>query len=379
MKKKVLVVTGSRAEYGLLKLTMEAIRKSKKLDLRLLVTGMHTLKKHGYTICDIKKDRLPIDCVVPVSEKDSMLGALGKEIDGIMKYCVKNRPDLILALGDRDESFAAAIVGGHLGIPIAHIHGGDVTGRIIDEAIRHSITKFSHLHFTATKKSYERVLKLGEESKRVFLVGAPGIEGLNQYDFLSKKSLGGKFDIPHDRRWFLVAHHPATLEDVGYKDQIGGLLKTLDKFDNAEKIIIYPNSDTGSDIFIKEIEKYRDKESYHFFKSLPRTDYLNFLDTSDLLIGNSSSGVIESAYFYLPTVNIGSRQGKRERSGNVIDCGYGARAIKGAIDKALSRKFIMSVKKIKGLYGSGFISKKIVRLIEMHINDRDLLDKQLTY
>ena len=379
MKKKVLVVTGSRAEYGLLKLTMKAIQRSKKLDLRLLATGMHTLKNHGYTVKDIKKDGFSIHCIVPVSEKDSMLGALSKEIEGIMRYCIRNRPDLILVLGDRDEPFAAAIVGGHMGIPIAHIHGGDVTGKIIDEAIRHSITKFSHLHFTATKKSYERVLKLGEESKRVFLVGAPGIEGLNQYNFLSKKSLGDKFNISYDRRWFLIAHHSATLEDVGYKDQINGLLKTLDKFDDVEKIIIYPNSDTGGGIFIKEIEKYRSKKSYHIFKSLPRTDYLNFLDTSDLLIGNSSSGVIESAYFHLPTINIGSRQGKREHSGNVVDCGYTVREITWAISRALSQNFILHTRKIKGLYGSGPISKKIVKIIEEHINDKNLLNKQLTY
>lgn len=378
MKKKVLVVTGSRAEYGLLKLTMEAIMLSKKLDLRLLVTGMHTLKKHGYTIFDIKRDKIPINCVVPVLEKDSMLEALNKEISGISRYCIKNRPDLILVLGDRDEPFAAAIVGGHLNIPIAHINGGDVTGKIIDEAIRHSITKFSHLHFTATPKSRERVLKLGENPKCVFLTGAPGIEGLKQYKFLSKKILGEKFGIPSGRKWFLIVHHPATLEKISFRKQINGLLKTVDKF-GAEKIIIYPNSDTGNDIFIKEIEKYRDKKMFHIFKNLPRADYLNFLNVADLMAGNSSSGIIESAYFHLPTVNIGSRQGKRERSGNVIDCSYDSHSITAAINKASSRQFIGRVRKINGLYGSGPISGKIVGIIERHIDDNDLLDKQLTY
>lgn len=378
MKKKILVVTGSRAEYGLLKLTMEAFRQSKKLELRLLVTGMHTLKKHGYTIRDIKKDKFPIHCVVPVSEKDSMLEALSREITGIMRYCLRNRPDLILILGDRDEPFAAAIVGGHLKIPIAHIHGGDVGEKLVDEAIRHSITKFSHLHFTATKKSYERVLKLGEEPKRIFLVGAPGIEGLKRYKFLSKKLLGKKFGIPSDRQWFLVVHHPATLKSAGYKNQISGLLKALDKL-KAEKIIIYPNSDTGSKIFIKEIEKYRHKKSFHIFKNFIRTDYLNFLNVSDLLIGNSSSGIIESAYFHLPTINVGSRQEKRERSGNVIDCGYGIREITAAINKALSPRFIRRARKIKGVYGSRRTSKKIVKIIEKHIGDKNLFDKQLTY
>lgn len=378
MKKKVLVVTGSRAEYGLLKLTMEAIRQSKKLDFRLLVTGMHTLKKYGYTIRDIKKNKFPIHCVVSVLEKDSMLEALSKEIVGIMQYCVKNRPDLILVLGDRDEPFAAAIVGGHLKIPIAHIHGGDVGGKIVDEPIRHSITKFSHLHFVATLKSRERVLKLGEEPKRIFLVGAPGIEGLKNYKFLSKELLGKKFGVAPDRQWFLVVHHPATLESVGYKNQISGLLKALDKL-KAEKIIIYPNSDTGSKIFIREIEKYRHKKSFHIFKNFIRTDYLNFLNVSDLLIGNSSSGIIESSYFHLPTINVGSRQGRRERAGNVIDCGYDIHGITKVINKALSRQFIRRIKKIKGVYGSGPISRKIVKIIEKHIGDKNLFDKQLTY
>ena len=378
MKKRVLVVTGSRAEYGLLKLTMKAIRRSKKLDLRLLATGMHTLKNHGYTVKDIKKDGFPIHCVVPVSEKDSMLKALSKEILGISRYCIKNRPDLILVLGDRDEPFAAAIVGGHLKIPIAHIHGGDVGGKIIDEAVRHSITKFSHLHFVATKKSYERVLKLGEDLKRIFLVGAPGTEGLKQYKFLSKEALGKKFGVSSDRQWFLIIYHPATLDIVSYKNQIIDLLKVFNKFD-AEKIIIYPNSDTGSEIFIREIEKYRNRKSFHIFKNFLRPDYLNFLNTSDILIGNSSSGIIESAYFNLPTINVGSRQGKRERSGNVIDCGYNIREITMAINKALSQNFILRTGKIRGLYGSGPISGKIVRIIEKHINDKNLLDKQLTY
>lgn len=378
MKKKVLVVTGSRAEYGLLKLTMEAIRRSRKLDFRLLATGMHTLKKHNYTIRDIQKDGFPIHCVVPVSEKDSMLGALSKEILGIEKYCIKNRPDLILILGDRDEPFAAAIVGGHLKIPIAHIHGGDVTGKLIDEAIRHSITKFSHLHFAATSKSRERILKLGEDPGRVFLVGAPGIEGLKKHNLLSKKILGKKFGIAFDRPWFLIAHHPTTLENLSFKNQITNLLKVLENFD-AEKIIIYPNSDTGSKIFIKEIEKYRNNKLLHIFRNLPRIDYLNFLKTVNLLIGNSSSGIIESASFYLPTVNVGSRQGKRERAGNVIDCGYGAFEIKKAVNKALSKEFIRQSRKIKNLYGVGPVSKKIIKIIEKHISKKDLFDKRLTY
>lgn len=378
MHKKILVITGTRAEYGLLKSTINEIRKSRKLKLKLLVTGMHTLKKYGPTINDIKKDRIPITHIVKIGEKDDMLTALAKEIVGIKKYCERNKPNLILVLGDRDEPFAAAIVGGHLGIPIGHIHGGDISGAVVDDYIRHSITKFSNLHFTVSKYSYQRVLKLGEEKWRVFNVGSPGWDNLRQEKYLSKQELADKFGLNKNKKWFLILQHPAPLDSVNIKRQIIPTLKTVTGYD-AEKIIIYPNSDTGSEIIIKEINKYKKKKNYHINKNLSRKIYLNLFKFCDVLIGNSSSGIIESGFFKLPTINIGIRQLGRESDKNVIYVGYNEKEIKKAINLALSDRFKKRITKATNIYGNGMAAKKIVRILENTSYDYKLLAKKFTY
>lgn len=379
-KKKVLVITGTRAEYGLLKPVINEIRASKKLGLRLLVTGMHTLRKYGLTINEIKKDKIPIACVVKVSENDDMLTALNKEIAGIKKYCEKNRPDLILVLGDRDESFASAIVGTHLKIPIAHIRGGEVTGYVVDEYIRHAITKFSHLHFTTTPKAHKRVIALGEEPWRVFKVGATEFDDYSKIKFLDKKTIAKKFDLGSNKKWFLVIHHSAPLDNTPFLQQIRPLLKTLSQYSNIEKIIIYPNSDTGSNIFIKEINKYKNDKDFHIFKNLFREDYINLLNASDLLIGNSSSGIVESTYFKKPTINIGNRQKGRERGNNIIDCHYNSDVIAKTIKKAMSKSFIKKCKRAKSPYMMGNASKKILTIIEKYVNNnKKLFYKEIAY
>lgn len=374
-KRKILVITGTRAEYGLLKSTIDEILASKKLELNLLVTGMHTLKKYGHTMDEIKKDRIPISGVVEVGESDFMLISLTKEIAGIEKYCETNRPDLILVLGDRDEPFAAAIVGGHLGIPIAHIFGGDVTGGVVDDYIRDSITKFAHLHFTVSKQSYKRVIKLDEEKWRVFNVGAPNLDNLRKQRYLSKQELAKKFNLDINKKWFLFIQHPAPLENVSVKNQIIPSLKVMSKYD-AEKIIIYPNSDTGSDIIIEEISKYKNKKNYHINKNLSRIIYLSLFSHCDLLLGNSSSGVIESGYFKLPVINIGGRQLGRECGKNVLHVDYNEKEIHEAIRLSFSEKFKEAIVKIKNPYGNGVAGKKIVQILENTAFNLKLLIKK---
>jgi UDP-hydrolysing UDP-N-acetyl-D-glucosamine 2-epimerase len=373
--KSILIITGTRAEYGLLKPVISAIAKSKKLRFKLLVTGAHTLKKFGATLKEIEKDKFPIAATVKISEEDDMLQGLCKEISGIRSYCIKNRPDLVLILGDRDEVFAGAIVAGHLKIPIAHISGGDITGPFgVDEAIRHSITKFSHLHFAISKKSYNRILKLGEEGRRIFNVGAPALDDLSKMKFLTKAELAKQFNLDAKKKWFLIIHHPASLEDVPFASQIKPLLKTVSAHD-AEKIIIYPNSDTGSSVFVQEIRKYEYAKNFHVFKNLPRMQYLNFLKRVNLLLGNSSSGIGESTFFNLPTINIGGRQGARDRSENVINSSYTSRDIEKSIKRAITKTFLKKCKKAEGIYGSGNSAKKIVKILEKEINRPDLFFK----
>lgn len=366
-KKNILTITGTRAEYGLLKPVMEAFLKSRKFSPKFLVTGMHTLRKFGYTLNEIKKDRMPIAAVVSVNEKDNMPEVLAKEIKGISDYCKKNRVDLILVLGDIAPALAGAIVGTHLRIPTAHINGGDISGKGPDEFIRHAITKFSHMHFTSCLSNAKRVLSLGEEKWRIFNVGATGLDGLSKLKYLSKKELAKKFNLDPGKSWFLVVHHPAPLDQTPFLHQVKPLLKTLAQYD-AEKLISYPNSDTGNEIFIGELKKNRDKNQFHVFKTLPRSQYLSFLKHADLLIGNSSSGFIESAYFKIPVINIGTRQLGRTGSKNIIHAGYAEKNIKSAMNYALAPAFRAKARRAKSPYSSGNTSAKIVKILEKHSN-----------
>lgn len=378
MKYRILVITGSRAEYSLLKSAINGIIQSRTLALLLLVTGMHTLRKYGSTINEIKKDKLPIACVVKIRERDDMLTALSKEIVGIKEYCMKQKPDLILVLGDRDEAFAGAIVGAHLAIPVGHIHGGDVSGYSVDEYIRHAITKFSHLHFTVTQKSYQRVIKLGEEKWRVFKVGAPGLDDLSRARYLSKKQLAEKLNLDINKKWLIILQHPTPLDKIDADEQISPTLKAVAEIP-VEKLVIYPNNDTGSDVFISEIQKYGGREGFHIYKNFDRSVFLNLLKVSDVLIGNSSSGIIESGFFHLPVVNIGYRQLGRECGQNVIHVGYNQKQIVEAVLQALTIGFKRYCQKLPSPYRIGRTGEKIVKIIEKNINKPEIFYKKFTY
>lgn len=376
---KIIAITGTRADYGLLKPVLDRVMNSKRLDLKLIVTRMHNLKKYGSTINEIRRDNFPIAKIVKILKHDNILTALTKEIKEIENYCLKEKPDLFLLQGDRDEQLAGAIVASHLKIPIAHVHGGDISGSYtIDDANRHAITKFSHLHFTASEKSKRRVLQMGEERWRVLCVGAPGLDNLKEISYLSRKELGKKLKLDPDKKWFLAVHHPTPLDKIPTLLQIKPLLKSLSGL-NDEKILIYPNSDSGSSAFIEEIEKYQERRGFHIFKNLPRNDYLNLLKVSDLLLGNSSSGILESTYFKIPTINIGNRQKNRECGSNVINSDYDSGSIDKAIKQALSTKFKEICNKSGHPYGQGGAGKKIVTAIEKHVKNDKLLYKEFNH
>jgi len=378
IKKTILVITGTRAEYGLLRPVMREIQKSKTLSLKLLVTGMHTLSEHGRTIDDIRRDRMPIAHVVRIAKRDSMPDALGKEIVGIGKYCEQHRPDMILVLGDRDESFAGAIVGGHLGIPVAHIHGGDKTGFIVDEYIRHATSKFSHLHFAATKASARRVRLLGEEAWRVCTVGAPGLDELRGFKTEPVAVIAKKYGLSSTKPWHVILQHPTPHDPVPLDRQVTPLLKEIARL-KGEKIILYPNADTGSKVFIQKIKKYQGRSDVHIFRHIPRADLIAVLKHAATLIGNSSMGIIDASYLRIPTVNVGNRQTGRERGQNVINCGYDASSIRSAIRRASTSAFKRKVLQSKSPYGNGTAAPKIVRVIEKYIDRKHLFHKKLTY
>ena len=381
MKQKISITTGTRSEYGILRELIKEISKSKKLELYLLVTGMHLSKKFGYTINEIKKDKIPIHAKIKMIPSGNtpydMSVSLGKGIVGFSKIFKKIKPDLNVVLGDRDEALASALAASHMNIPNAHIHGGEIS-QGIDEYNRHAITKISNIHFAATKKSKERIIKMGENRRNVILTGSPSIDEIKMSKISSKHELEKKYLVDLDKPLFLLIQHPVTTEFEKSDLQIKMTLDVLSKLKN-QTIAILPNSDAGNEQIINQLRIFSKKCSFlKVFPNLPRNDYLGFLRHCSALIGNSSSGLIEGSYLHTPVINIGIRQLGREKDVNVIDVPIFSKSlILNALKKSLKKKN----KKIKNssIYGTGNASKKIVQYLEtIPINQR-MIQKKLVY
>tara|TARA_B100002049_G_scaffold58702_1_gene42121 strand:+ start:411 stop:1556 length:1146 start_codon:yes stop_codon:yes gene_type:complete len=381
MKQKISITTGTRSEYGILRELIKEISKSKKLELYLLVTGMHLSKKFGYTINEIKKDKIPIHAKIKMIPSGNtpydMSISLGKGIVGFSKILKKIKPDLNIVLGDRDEALASALAASHMNIPNAHIHGGEIS-QGIDEYNRHAITKISNIHFAATKKSKERIIKMGENRRNVILTGSPSIDEIKMSKFSSKHELEKKYLVDLDRPLFLLIQHPVTTEFEKSGLQIKMTLDALSKLKN-QTIAILPNSDAGNQQIINQLRIFSKKCNFlKVFPNLPRNDYLGFLRHCSALIGNSSSGLIEGSYLHTPVVNIGIRQLGREKDVNVIDVPiFSKLLILNALKKSLKKKN----KKIKNssIYGTGNASKKIVQYLETIPINPQMIQKKLVY
>jgi len=383
MKKKIVcIVTGTRAEYNYLKPIIQKVHESELLEAKLIVTGMHLLKKFGYTVDIIKKDGIKIDKIIPMyDETDNSKAALGKAVGKAIidfSYTFQEMtPDLLLVLGDRYEPFVAVIAASTLKIPVAHVHGGDVSSTI-DENIRHAITKLSHVHFPATEKSAKRIERLGEEKDRIHLVGSTTIDNILKVKLLSRNELCKKLNLKMDEKIILCLQHPNIYESEKAGEQMALTLKILREL-NLQAVIIYPNNDLGSELIIEEIERNRNHPKFRIFKNLERKIYLSLLKHSDLMVGNSSSGLIETPYFHLPVVNIGSRNENREKANNVINVNFDEQQLKKAILTALSPEFREKCNSIKNPYGDGTAAEKIIKVLEnLEINEK-LLNKKLTY
>jgi GDP/UDP-N,N'-diacetylbacillosamine 2-epimerase (hydrolysing) len=374
--KKILVITGSRAEYGLLYPLLLELLKSGVFELELLVTGSHTQKKYGNTIELIRKDDIPIAHIVEINEEASMIEALAQEILGIEKYCKGEMPDLMLVWGDRDEAFAGAIVAGHLRIPLAHVGGGDVSGYVVDEAIRHAISKFAHVHFPISAQSAEILRKLGEEESRIHMVGTTAFDLITKETLMSREELAKELSLDAREPWTLLLEHPTPLDPTPIKEQITPALEVLEETP-GQKIILYPNSDTGNEIFVKEIESYKNKKGFSIFESLPRLTFLSLLNEAQVLVGNSSSGVVEAGFFKKPVVDIGNRQKGRECGENVLHAEYDKGSIQQAMARATSSEFANSMEHMKNPYGSGNAAKQIIQVLENLRIDQELLYKKI--
>ena len=380
MTRSIAVTTGTRADYGILRPVLKAIKQSSKLELLLIVTGMHLSKKHGSTINEIKKDGFHISKTIEfLPKRDTnyeMSVALGRGIVSFSDAFKKLRPDVNLVLGDRDEMFASAIAAYHMNIPNVHIHGGDKSKGGIDEYTRHAITKLSNIHFAASKKSYSRIIKMGENPKFVFHTGSPSIDEITQDNITPKKKLEKKYGIKFGGKEILLLQHPVTTQSDQSRKEILETLKALSQI-KAPTIAIAPNSDAGNDDIFKSLAEYSKK--YDFIKmypTVPRSDFLGFLKNSQVFLGNSSSGMIEAGYFDTPVVNIGIRQEGREGGPNIINVNSSKDEIVRAVQRCLRKKRAYKNRKI---YGTGHASKKIVKYLETVSLGKELIKKQIYY
>ncbi|MGY3667125.1 MAG: UDP-N-acetylglucosamine 2-epimerase [Roseburia sp. 1XD42-69] len=338
--KKVCVITGTRAEYGLLKPLIAKIDKDKEFQLQLVVTGMHLSPEFGLTYQEIEEDGFEIternEMILSSDTPNGITKSIGLGMIGFADIFTRIMPDIIVLLGDRYELLAAATAALVHRIPIAHLHGGESTEAVIDEAIRHSITKMSALHFTSTEVYKKRVIQLGEEPKRVFWVGALGIENIKTEKLMDKDKLSQSIGFPLDMPYMVVTFHPVTLEKNTAQNQIENLLQALQKFKEYKILFTKANSDTDGRVINHKIEEFvhKNAERAYVASSLGMVRYLSALKYCVMVVGNSSSGIIEVPSFKIPTVNIGNRQLGRVKADSVIDCGESTLEIVEAIKRA---------------------------------------------
>ncbi len=369
MRNKICIVTGTRAEYGLLKPLIDKVYKSKEFELQLTVTGMHLSPEFGLTYKEIEQDGYPIISKIEMLlSSDSAVGitkSMGMAMLGFADFFQSNKPDILVILGDRYEIFAAAAAAMAANIPIAHIHGGELTEGVIDEAIRHSITKMSHIHFTSTEEYRRRVIQLGEQPQSVYNVGALGIENIKEMKLLDKSSLEEALDFRFRKQTIMVTYHPVTLENETSEEQFKNILDVINENKKISVIFTKANSDMNGRIINQMIDDFvsRNKERCAGYTSLGQLKYLSALQYCKAVVGNSSSGIIEVPSFGIPTVNIGDRQRRRLHAKSVISCRNEKEEIAAALQKALSDEFINEIASVKNPYEGQHTSDKIFKII----------------
>ena len=367
--KKICVVTGTRAEYGLLYWLMKEIEADKDLELQIIVTGTHLSPEFGLTYKEIEKEFKIDKKIEMLLSSDTSIGiskSMGLAQIGFAEAYEELKPEIVVVLGDRYEIFAAASAAMIARIPIAHLHGGETTEGAFDESIRHSITKMSHLHFTATQEYKNRVIQLGEEPNRVFNVGGVGIENIKRLKLLGKKEFEESIDFKLNKKNILVTFHPVTLEKSTAKEQFQELLDAIDTLEDTNIIFTKANSDTDGRVINRMCEEYVSKNSHKTvcFASLGQLRYLSALQFVDAVVGNSSSGLTEAPSFKIGTINIGDRQKGRIKASSVIDCEPSRESIKKAFEKLYSKEFQEALKSVQNPYGDGCASLKIVEEIK---------------
>jgi UDP-hydrolysing UDP-N-acetyl-D-glucosamine 2-epimerase len=379
-KRKIAVVTGTRAEYGLLYWVLQKIHGDPELILQLVVSGMHLSPEFGLTVKEIEADGFPI------SEKVEMLlssdtevavsTSIGLGVMGFASAFSRLKPDILVLLGDRFEVLAAATAAMVARIPIAHIHGGESTEGLIDEPIRHAVTKMSHIHFPAVDLYAKRIRQMGEDPEKIFILGAPGLDHIYLTPLPERKDLQKELGIDLTPRVAVITYHPVTLEFSTARQHTANLFTAIQGRD-LTLVFTYANADTGGRVINQMIAEFVKNEPHAYaFPNLGQRRYLGLLRMADVMVGNSSSGIIEAPSFKLPVVNIGDRQRGRVRAANVIDCGVEQPEISRALDQALSKEFRDSLKGLINPYGTGQVSSQIVSKLKQIPLGEELLKKR---
>lgn len=381
--KKVCVFTATRAEYGLLKPVMEKIQDSELLELQLMVGGTHLISEFGETISEIQEDGFEIDSKIESyskeDDKSSMVDAMGKILVEANNELERIESDLVVVLGDRFEILPVAIAASYSGRALAHLSGGDKTSGY-DEYTRHAVTKLAHIHFPENPNSKERVIKMGENPENVHKVGSTSIDAIKKKNFKSRDYLKKKYDLDLDLPVFILIQHPLSTRPESADEEIEATINAVDEFD-AEVIGIYPNADPGGRRMIEAINGLTEENpKFKWHRSLPFEDYISLLNICDAIIGNSSSGIVESPTLKAPAVNIGPRQENRTRAQNVLDVSHDEEEIKAAIKKCLGdEEFLSQVENAQNPYGDGNASEQIVEALEETEINENLLEKQIEY
>lgn len=372
MRKKICIATGSRADYGLLYPLLSLLKKEKSFELQIIATGMHLSPNFGMTLKEIINDGFKInekiEMLISSDENTATVKSMGLAMITAADAFRKIKPDLLVVLGDRYEMMALVTSAYIMNIPVAHIAGGETTEGAFDEGIRHSITKMSSLHFAASKVYRNRIIQMGEDPKTVFNVGALGLDNIKQMQLMAKKELEKELNIQFENTTALVTFHPVTLDKESPGEQFIKVLDALKKFPDMQMIFTFPNSDTGSNEIAELIKKFVFKnKNARAFTNLGQKKYLSTLKYVNLVIGNSSSGIIEAPYMGVPAVNIGDRQKGRIMPENVLNVECNSQKIVSAIKKALEVKSVSAG--TMNIYGNGTAAKRILSILKKNIKD----------
>lgn len=366
MIRKIAYLTGTRADYGRMIPVLRKLKNDSNFQLSIIATGMHLSYDFGHTIDDIETEFVvskKIDMILSSDTNGAMAKSLGIGIVGITQALEEIKPDILLLLGDRGEMLAGAIAGAHLNISIIHIGGGHTTGgSTIDESIRHSITKFSHIHFVATKSHEERLCSMGENPENIYIVGAPDLDAIKNTKFANSHMIAEKYGLDLSKPILLFIQHPTTTTPLDNRNNIKISMDAIAEL-KYQTIVVYPNSDAGGLSEIEIIKKYEHFPFIKCYKNISYMDFLGLMSIASAMVGNSSSGIIEAPSFKLPVVNIGDRQKYRDRAINVIDVENNGLKIINAIEYAISNEFRKTLQNIVNPYGDGNTSEKIVKIL----------------